>query len=92
MLMIRRRVGESLEIGDQVQVRVLEIAGNRVMLGVEAPRSIAVRRSELEAIRRENQQVVAAAQPAQVARLRELLQQGAKKFPHTPSEAPDERS
>lgn len=89
--MIRRRVGESLAIGDQVIVRVVEIVGNRVMLGVEAPRSIAVRRSELEAIQQENREVLASAQPEQVRRLREMLQ-AAKKISHTPPEAPDERS
>lgn len=54
-LILTRRVGESLVIGDDVVVRVLSVKGNQVRLGVEAPRSVAVHREEIAArIREEN--------------------------------------
>ncbi|WP_370250514.1 carbon storage regulator CsrA [Nocardioides sp.] len=47
MLVLSRRVGESLQIGDDVVVTVLEVRGDVVRLGIAAPRSVAVNRSEL---------------------------------------------
>jgi carbon storage regulator len=44
MLVISRKPGEKLRIGDNVEIAVLEISGSRVVLGIEAPREIAVRR------------------------------------------------
>jgi carbon storage regulator len=46
MLILTRRVGESVNIGDDVQVTVLRIDGNQVRLGVAAPKAIAVHRAE----------------------------------------------
>ena len=47
MLILTRRVGESLMIGDDVNVTVLGIRGNQVRLGVDAPKEIAVHREEI---------------------------------------------
>lgn len=47
MLILTRRVGEVLMIGDDVTVAVLEVKGNQVRLGVAAPREIAVHREEI---------------------------------------------
>ena len=47
MLILTRRVGESLMIGDDVNVTVLGIRGNQVRIGVNAPRDIAVHREEI---------------------------------------------
>ena len=47
MLILTRRPSETLMIGDNVTVTVLEIQGGRVRLGVNAPRDIAVNREEL---------------------------------------------
>jgi len=47
MLVLSRRVGEKIWIGDDVQVVVIAIRGNTVRLGIEAPRDIHVRRDEL---------------------------------------------
>ena len=47
MLILTRRIGESLTIGDQIEVKIVNIKGNQIVLGIEAPREISVVRSEL---------------------------------------------
>src|SRR5579871_20055 len=48
VLMIRRRCGESILLGEDIEIRVLEIAGSRVKLGISAPRQVLVLREELK--------------------------------------------
>jgi carbon storage regulator len=47
MLILTRRVGESLMIGDEISVTVLGVKGNQVRIGVNAPRDVAVHREEI---------------------------------------------
>lgn len=47
MLILTRRIGESLMIGDEVNVTVLGIKGNQVRIGVNAPKDVAVHREEI---------------------------------------------
>jgi len=47
MLILTRRVGETLMIGDDITVTVLGVKGNQVRLGVNAPRDVSVHREEI---------------------------------------------
>jgi carbon storage regulator len=47
MLILTRRVGESLKVGEEVTVTVLGIKGNQVRVGIAAPKSVAVHREEI---------------------------------------------
>ena len=47
MLILTRRVGETLMIGDEVSVTVLGVKGNQVRIGVNAPKKVAVHREEI---------------------------------------------
>jgi carbon storage regulator len=47
MLILTRRIGETLNIGDDVQVTVLGVKGNQVRLGINAPKDVPVHREEI---------------------------------------------
>lgn len=47
MLILSRRLGESIKIGDEVTVTVLQVKGNQVRIGINAPREVAVHREEI---------------------------------------------
>lgn len=47
MLVLSRRVGESVVVGDDVTITILEVRGDVVRVGIDAPRSVAVHRAEL---------------------------------------------
>ena len=55
MLIITRKPGEKIMLGDDVVVHVMEIVGNSVRVGIQAPRSLPVYREEIwDAVREEN--------------------------------------
>ncbi|WP_444916573.1 carbon storage regulator CsrA [Microbulbifer sp. JMSA003] len=47
MLILNRRVGENLRIGAKISITVLEVKGNQISIGIDAPKSISVHREEV---------------------------------------------
>jgi carbon storage regulator len=67
VLILTRRVGESVMIGDEVAVTVLRVKGNQVRLGVNAPKSISVQREEIfQRIKREAENGAASGENAEM--------------------------
>lgn len=62
MLILTRRVGEALIVGDDVTIAVLGVKGNQVRMGIKAPRDIAVHRQEVHARIRQEQEIARAAE------------------------------
>jgi carbon storage regulator len=69
MMIMRRREGEKIRIGDNIVIHITHIGRNRVKVGIEAPRDLSVVAEEVHLVRKEN----AAAALAQPAELLELL-------------------
>ncbi len=75
MLVLTRKTDQAIMIGDAIKVVVVEIRGDQVKLGIEAPREVAIHRREVyEDIQRENRRA-ALKKPVDVEALDELLQQ-----------------
>lgn len=69
MLVLARKVGQSIVINDNVEVLVIEVRGDQVRLGIEAPRTIPVHRKELlEQIRAQNVNAAGDSNPEVVAK------------------------
>ena len=65
MLVLTRRTGESIHIGDDVVVTVLDVRNDQVRIGIQAPRSVKVQREELvRQVREDNTAAAASAQRA----------------------------
>jgi carbon storage regulator len=65
MLVLSRQRDETIMIGDDIEITVVDIRGDKVRLGITAPTKIAVHRKEVyEAIKRENEQAARTAGPA----------------------------
>ena len=61
MLVLTRKAGESIVIGSQIRITVLEMQGRQIRLGIEAPTEIPVHRGEVyERIRKENEEAATA--------------------------------
>ena len=73
MLVLTRKVDESIMIGDAVEVKVLGIDGSSIKLGIQAPREVPVHRKEIyEEIRRENLTATQGS-PSSLSGLKELM-------------------
>ena len=54
MLVIRRRAGEALLIGDDIEIEILDMGGSQVKLGIRAPKHVVVLRKEIQITAQEN--------------------------------------
>lgn len=61
MLVLRRKKNESILIGDNIRIMILETAGDGVRLAIDAPRSVSILREELSSAEEENRESVATA-------------------------------
>lgn len=81
MLVLTRKLGESIRIGDNVIVKIVDLDGRHVKLGIEAPRSISVNREEIyERIQKENK-AASALKDQGVQNIAEALRQGNQQEP-----------
>ena len=66
MLVLTRKENESIMIGDNIEIKILDVRENQVRVGVDAPREITVHRKEIYlAIKKENIEAAAAARDAE---------------------------
>ncbi len=73
MLILARRIGESIMVGDQVEISVVDIKGDQVKLGIKAPSQVKVYRREVYAAIQEENRAAAAAAPASLPQIEGLL-------------------
>jgi len=78
MLVIRRRSGESLLVGDEIEIEILEIGGSQVKLGIRAPKHVVVLRKEIQIA---GQQNLAASKEKSTAAVDSLLMTLKKREP-----------
>ena len=69
MLVIRRRPGESLFIGDDVEIEILDATASQVKLGIRAPKTVVVLRKEIRLTQQQNRTASLETSPAALIRL-----------------------
>jgi carbon storage regulator len=74
MLVIRRKAGEALLIGDSIEIEVIDVSPTRVKLGIKAPESVSILRKEIREAAEHNREAARGVTPAAIqdllARLR----------------------
>lgn len=71
MLVMRRRAGESILIGDDIEIQIMHIGESRIKIGITAPKAVPVSMKEVKLVADEN---LAAAQLRSVVALRNMLE------------------
>ena len=66
MLILSRKIGESLIIDGKIEVKIVDISGDKIKIGIEAPKEVSVFRDELGKTVEGNKQAVAAVRPSAV--------------------------
>jgi carbon storage regulator len=88
---VRRRAGEAITLGEDIEVEVIEISRTRVKLGIRAPRAVTVQRRETIALAQENQNAarLLAAHPEAIDDLLRVLGKVGREFPQAPPAGAD---
>jgi len=73
MLALTRKVGESIVIGDNVEITIISVTGDQIKLGIDAPRSISIHRKEIFLQIQEENKAAAASSEAGVSALKDLM-------------------
>jgi carbon storage regulator len=73
MLVLTRKLGESISIDDDVKIVVLQIKGRQVRLGIEAPRDTKIHREEVYLAIQEQNKAAAESKPAEVKKVAKVL-------------------
>lgn len=83
MLILTRKSGEGIRIGDSITIRIIEIRGNQVRLGVDAPKNISVHRDEIYDLILEQNTLAAQSSPVDPEELTNIWknQQGVTSVP-----------
>jgi carbon storage regulator len=80
MLVLTRKVDESIIIGDNIKITVVDIRGDQAKIGIEAPREISVHREEVYLeIQEENRRAAMSAQQVDLDQLSDLFRQAREK-------------
>lgn len=87
MLVISRRIGESFLIGDDIEATVVDITGEKVVLGLNAPREVTISRSEVLQIGLENAQAAKASGNINIHGFARMYK---KRFPKDHSQGDDQ--
>ncbi len=78
MLVLARRINESIMIGDDIEVVVVDIKGDQIKLGIRAPRTVSVHRSEVYREIQEQNKRAAESTPQSLENLGDLLKKKKK--------------
>jgi len=77
MLILTRKVGESIRIGDNVVVKIVSMDNKHVKIGIDAPRSVSVNREEIyQKIQSENREAASAQETSSMQNIADLLKGG----------------
>ena len=79
MLILTRKSGEGIRIGDSITLKIIEIRGNQVRLGVDAPKSVGVHREEIYELIREHNTLAAQSSPTSAEELTMIWKNGQEK-------------
>jgi len=73
MLVLTRKVGESINIGDNIKISIMDIKGRSVRVGVEAPRTMSIHREEVYSRIQEENRLASSWQTVDIASLKDLM-------------------
>lgn len=72
MLILTRKSGESIKIGDEITISVIEVRGHQVRLGIDAPRDVVVHREEIYEMIQEQNRLAAEQSPFDLAAVKSV--------------------